>query len=171
MDSEDQQMRLRLMHLHFTLLTIQKAVSGSRLPEMDALKEWQEVEKAIRNGIFETPTARSVKSDSDVHHSLHSESDLRTKSDDELSQVLREFADARFGAIHEDPNDLNSPIVHWMPTDIRRANIMLIQREMDRRSQKKIQRWNWALSAIGIGVGIAAVTLSALSLFGFPSLC
>ena len=168
MDSNDQQMQLRLKYLHFTLLTIQKAVSGSRRPEMDAMDQWLEAEKAIRNGAFTTPFAGSGPV---VHHSLPSDADLRAMSDDDLSQALHESVDAKFGAIHEDPSDPNSPIVHWMPTDTRWANIMLIQREMDRRSQKKIQRWNWALSAIGIGVGIAAVTLSALSLFGFPSLC
>ena len=87
-------------------------------------------------------------------------------SDDLLSQALHEAVDAKFGAIHEDPNDTNSPIIHWMPTDIRWARIMLIQREMDRRNQKRIQRWTWVLSVIGVATSITAVTLSALSLLG-----
>ena len=166
MDDRDEQLHLRLQYMHFSLLSIQHAVSGSRHPAFDALAQWEQSEKGIRNNYVEIPL---TDPNPEVHYSLPSDADLRSLSDDLLSQALDEAVDARSGAIHEDTNDPTSPIIHWMPIDVRWARIMLIQREMDRRDRKKIQWWNWVLSAIGVVTSVFAVILSALSLFGFPS--
>ena len=161
MDKED---RLRLQHIHLTLLAIQHALSGSRHPDMKAWDQWMRAEGAIAQGSVNIPLTEASP---EFHYSLPAEKDLRSLSHEGLGKALHEAMDARSGAIREDENDPNSPIIDWMPIDERWARIMLIHREMDRRNQRKHQRWAWMISIVGVVTSITAVTLSALSLSGF----
>ena len=72
MDKED---RLRLQHIHLTLLAIQHALSGSRHPDMKAWDQWMRAEGAIAQGSVNIPLTEASP---EFHYSLPAEKDLRS---------------------------------------------------------------------------------------------
>ena len=107
MDKED---RLRLQHMHLTLLAIQHALAGSRHPDMKAWDQWMRAEGAIAQGSVNIPLTEASP---EFHYSLPAEKDLRSLSHEGLGKALHEAMDARSGAIREDENDPNSPIIDY----------------------------------------------------------
>ena len=153
--------RLRL--IHFSMLTTQHLLMGSRMPRFDAYRELAQTDKDIKSGStsFE-PRPGNPLFDKKFHYGLPTSEELRKMSPEELEEALRECAGPLFGADREDPDDEKSRVIHWMPTDMRWLHMTLIQNEIDRRSQRK-NRWDtFFLASVAIGISTAALTLRLL---------
>ena len=160
--------RLRL--IHFSMLTTQHLLMGSRMPRFDAYRELAETDKDIKSGTISfEPKPGNPLYDKEFHYGLPKRGELRKMSPEELEEALRECADPLFGAVREDPDDEKSRVIHWMPTDMRWLHMTLIQNEIDRRSQRK-NRWDTVcLASVAVGISAAALIVTTLSALGILS--
>ena len=160
--------RLRL--IHFSMLTTQHMLMGSLMPRMDAYRELAQTDKDIKSGTtsFE-PRPGNPFFDKEFHYGLPTSEELREKSGRQLEEYLRKSADPLFGAVREDPDDENSRITHWMPTDTRWLHMTLIQNEINRRSERNYRILTLSLALLAIGISVAAFVASTLVTPGVPS--
>lgn len=155
--------RLRL--IHFSILTIQHLMLGSRLPQNDAFKDLVESDKNIDSGTISFgPTLGNPLYDKKFHYGLPTKTELQGFTDDQLDDALREAADPTFGAFRENSDDPESRIIHWMPTDIRWLHMTLIENEINRRSDVENRRHTYFLAYTAIGISVVAILLPQLPL-------
>lgn len=147
--------RLRL--IHFSMLTTQHLLMGSRMPRFDAYRELAQTDKDIKSGStsFE-PRPGNPLFDKGFPYGLPTSEELRKKSGRQLEECLRKCADPLFGALREDPDDEKSRITHWMPTDTRWLYMTLIQNEINRRSERNYRLLTLLLALLAIGISVAA---------------
>ena len=152
----------QVKRLHLTLLTIEKTLNRSSLPEHDALLKFFDIQKDIEQGMFSSDLKPNPLNSSDPQFSLPTSEDLRKHTDDQLRDLWREYSDPRNYVVREDPDDYKSSIEYWMPTDIRLACILLVQDEIARRRQKFYQKWTYILAGLSIAIALTALLNAVL---------
>ena len=149
--------------IHFSMLTIQHLLMGSRMAAHDAFQALVQADKDMESGITSFGfTLGNPLYDKNFHYGLPTREELQNMTREQLEEALRECADPMFGAAHEDPEDEKSRIIHWMPTDIRWLHMTLVQNEIDRRSDKRNRQNTIFLACVAIGISVAALTVTTL---------
>ena len=151
-------LRRRLRFIHFTLLTIQHLLMGSRMAAHDAYHSLVQADKDIESGTisFGLKPGNPLY-DKEFHYGLPTREELRKMNAEQLEEALRECAEPTFGAAREDPEDRESRIIHWMPSDVRWLHMTLIQNEIDRRSERKYRLSTLSLAVAAILISVAAL--------------